>query len=267
MFELPAVYRTFAAQLLFALVLPLFFFVFVLIYRPFGMEQELLLGNLSFGVNLTLMSCILFGVVALMRLFLYLLRRRIGRLSLIVWSLGEITVAALFVGLYAYLMEHRAEPYFLVVAQAYGWLFPVLIFPYALLMLALDLRARLTAPLAEPAEDQKMRFYDEHKNLKLVVTATSVLYISAEENYVNIYYLEGDRMCNYLLRNSMKSIEELCLAGGLVRCHRSFYLNPRRVKALRKEREGQIVAQLDVVGAREIPVTKRYYDAVAEQLQ
>ena len=58
MFELPAIYRTFAAQLLFALVLPLFFFVFVLIYRPFGMEQELLLGNLSFGVNLTLMSCI-----------------------------------------------------------------------------------------------------------------------------------------------------------------------------------------------------------------
>ena len=74
-------------------------------------------------------------------------------------------------------------------------------------------------------------------------------------------------MCNYLLRSSMKSIEELCLTGGLVRCHRSFYLNPRRVKALRKEREGQIVAQLDVVGAREIPVTKRYYDAVAEQLQ
>jgi len=27
------------------------------------------------------------------------------------------------------------------------------------------------------------------------------------------------------------------------------------------------VAQLYVVGAREIPVTKRYYDAVAEQLQ
>lgn len=111
-----------------------------------------------------------------------------------------------------------------------------------------------------------MRFYDGRKNLKLVVSASSVLYITAEENYIKISYLDGDQLCDYMLRSSMKSIENLCAEFGLLRCHRSYYVNPRHIKALRKEREGIIVAQIDVEPSRDVPVTKRYYEALSDSI-
>ena len=64
----------------------------------------------------------------------------------------------------------------------------------------------------------------------------------------------------------MKSIEELCAEFGLLRCHRSYYVNPVHIKALRKERDGVILAELDVDMAQDVPVTKRYYDALSDRI-
>ena len=262
---MPEDFRKKSSQAIHIVALPLSFLVFMLIYRPFSIEEQLQLGRFSFGVNLTLVSCILLGTTALMRGLFYLLRRRIDRLTYYFWCLLEISVGALFVALYVWLMSRRVDPYFLVVARAYGWIFPVLIFPYVITAMALFLVERYRLPVQEPDEEQKLRFYDERKNLKLVVTAASVLYIAAKENYVQVVYLDGERVRDYLVRASMRSIEELCTRGGLVRCHRSYYLNPHHVKTLRREKEGVIVAELQTAG-HEVPVTKRYYDALVERL-
>lgn len=259
MTDLPAVFRKPTSQVIHALAIPLAFFAFVLIYRPFNLGEEFLLGRFSFGVNLTLIACIIFGSMALMRVFFHLVRERINQPLYFGWSLLEITVSALFVALYVWLMNRAAEPYFVVVTHLYGWLFSVLLIPYVITGMALALVERYSQPIEEPSQELKMRFYDERKNLKLVVTTASVLYIAAQENYVQVFYLEGERVRDYLVRASMRSIEELCAENGLKRCHRSFYLNPAHVKTLRREKEGVIVAELDVAG-QEVPVTKRYYD-------
>ena len=265
MLNLPASFRKPTSQAIHVVAVPLAFFAFVLIYRPFNLTEQLQLGRFSFGVNLTLIACIVLGAVLLMRTIFHFVRNRIDRLTYYFWCLLEITVAALFVALYVWLMARLVDPYFVVVARVYGWLFPILIFPYVITAMALFLVDRYRQPLAEPAEDQKMRFYDERKNLKLVVTAASVLYIAAKENYVQVVYLDGERVRDYLVRASMRSIEGLCEECGLKRCHRSFYLNPRHVKTLRREKEGVIVAEMDVAG-QEVPVTKRYYDSLIELL-
>ncbi|MBQ1979016.1 MAG: LytTR family transcriptional regulator [Alistipes sp.] len=259
MTDLPAVFRKPTSQVIHALAIPLAFFAFVLIYRPFNLGEELLLGRFSFGVNLTLIACIIFGSMALMRSLFYLLRERISNPAYYFWCLLEITVAALFVALYVWLMRRCAEPYFVELTKLYAWLFSVLLIPYVITGMALALVERYSQPIEEPSQELKMRFYDERKNLKLVVTTASVLYIAAQENYVQVFYLEGERVRDYLVRASMRSIEELCAENGLKRCHRSFYLNPAHVKTLRREKEGVIVAELDVAG-QEVPVTKRYYD-------
>ena len=262
---MPEDFRKKSSQAIHIVALPLSFLVFMLIYRPFSIEEQLQLGRFSFGVNLTLVSCILLGTTALMRGLFYLLRRRIDRLTYYFWCLLEISVGALFVALYVWLMSRRVDPYFLVVARAYGWIFPVLIFPYTIITLALYLNHAVRTA-GEPSEGEKMRFYDDRNNLKLVVSVADVLAISAEENYINIYYTDEDRVRNYLVRRSMKSIEEICATHGLLRCHRSFYVNPSRVKVLRKDREGAIMAELDTPQTPEIPVTKRYYDALSATL-
>ena len=262
MLELPTRFRKQSVQLIHVFAMPLSFFAFMLIYRPFHVDEALSLGRFSFGINLTLISCILFGVMLLMRELFHLLRHRIDRLTYLFWCLLEMVVASFFVALYAWLMERTVEPYFIVVARALGWVVPVLIFPYVIVSLALCLVAQYRDRV-EPSEERKMRFYDERKNLKLVASVQSVLYIAAEENYINVHYLDGEEVRSYLIRTSMRSIEELCASCGLLRCHRSYYLNPRRVKVLRKEREGAIFAELDIPNAKDVPVTKRYYDQIA----
>lgn len=265
MSELPSNFRRVASQAIHIVALPLSFFAFVLIYRPFNVAEAMTLGRLSFGVNLTLISCVIFGSMAIMRGLFYLVRRRIDSLTYFFWCIGEMVVAVFFVALYAWLMERTVEPYFLVVSRACGWVFPVLIFPYVIITLSLFLAAQ-TRYRNQPSEEQRIRFYDERHTLKLVVAAQSVLFIEAEENYINIYYTDEDRVRNYLVRRSMKSIEEICATHGLLRCHRSFYVNPSRVKVLRKDREGAIMAELDTPQTPEIPVTKRYYDALSAAL-
>lgn len=265
MLNLPASFRKPTSQAIHVVAVPLAFLAFVLIYRPFNLAEQLQLGRFSFGVNLTLIACIIFGSMLLMRTVFHFVRNRIDRLTYYFWCLLEITISALFAALYVWLMARCADPYFMVVARVYGWLFPILIFPYVITAMALFLVDRYRMPVAEPEEDQKLRFYDERKNLKLVVTAASVLYIAAKENYVQVVYLDGERVRDYLVRASMRSIEGLCEENGLKRCHRSYYLNPRHVKTLRREKEGVIVAELQITD-HEVPVTKRYYDALIERL-
>jgi DNA-binding LytR/AlgR family response regulator len=111
-----------------------------------------------------------------------------------------------------------------------------------------------------------MPFYYNFHNLKIVLTAPAILYIAAEENYVHIYYLENGRVKEYCLRSSMKALDELCQDNGLIRCHRSFYINPVHVKVLRKDRDGIMYAELDADDIRHIPVSKTYYGRLSDML-
>ena len=52
----------------------------------------------------------------------------------------------------------------------------------------------------------------------------------------------------------------------MVRCQRSFFVNPQHVKVLRKDKQGVVVAELDVNGADTIPVSPKYYDALERML-
>ena len=83
---------------------------------------------------------------------------------------------------------------------------------------------------------------------------------------MNIYYVENGRVKDYSLRSSMKAIDELCQDNGLVRCHRSFYINPAHVKVLRKDKDGIMYAELDVDDVRHIPVSKTYYGRLSDML-
>lgn len=266
MLQLPPVFKTKSAQMIHIVAMPLVFFAFMVIYRPFHIEERLMIGKFPFGVHLILLACIIFGTVVLMRGIYYVIRHRVDKLTYFFWVILEMVVASFFVALYAWLMDRLAESYFLVLSRALTWVLPVLIYPYVIITLSFFLVAQYRQNKLEVDQERRMRFYDGRKNLKLVVSASSVLYITAEENYIKISYLDGDQLCDYMLRSSMKSIENLCAEFGLLRCHRSYYVNPRHIKALRKEREGIIVAQIDVEPSRDVPVTKRYYEALSDSI-
>lgn len=262
---IPKVYRRFVPQLLHMIVLPLFFFSFMLIYRPFGVVEYL--GREWFAVHLTIISCIILLSVAIVRLMYYFIPMRLNYTLYAFWCAAEIIFTSFFSALYVWLILDRTMPYFETVGILFQYLSFVLVFPYAIIALALRVYAyhnRLVQP--DDSQTQRMRFYDTKHNLKIVLTPDSILYIASDENYVNISYTENGKERTYSLRSSMKAIDELCQENGLIRCHRSYYVNPAYVKVLRKEKEGVIYAEMESRDMIHIPVSKKYYDRLAELL-
>lgn len=263
MTQVPKSYRRFIPQLIHMIVLPLFFFTFTLVYQPF--ELTSFFGTAWFGVHVTVLSCIMLVCVVVTRLLYYFLPLKLNYALYIVWCFGEGIFIAFFASLYLWLIKENPGTYFDVMARSLEFLLFTLAIPYSILALSIKIYD-LQNQKAEVVNVSRMRFYDVNRNLKLVVTADTILYISAEENYINIYYTDNGKVKCYVLRNSMKSVDELCLSNGLVRCHRSFYVNPSHVRVLRKEKEGIVCAELDVDDVRDIPVSKKFYKNLAEML-
>lgn len=264
MSQVPRLFRRFMPQLLHMIALPLFFFAFILIYNPYSIRD--FIGDEWVGVHVTIMSCIILASAILLRLLYYYLPLKLNYTLYMFWCLAEMIFMTFFVAMYLWLVLERAVPYFDALIVSFRYIFLTLVIPYSIIALSVRIYDYSNRSSESEKGEQRMRFYDSGRNLKLVVTAGSVLYIGAEENYINIYYTDGGRIRNYVLRNSMKSVDELCLAHGLVRCHRSYYINPAHVKVLRKDKEGFIYAELDYPDLGDIPVSKRYYDRLSEML-
>ena len=266
MAKISDVFYRFNVQLLYSLMIPFSFLVFVLIYRPFDLDEFLDMGRGLYAFNLVMLSCIMLVTLLITRLVLYFLR---GYLQLsmgwyIFWCCMEVVVIAHFVTLYLWLMLQHSIPYLEVLGDSVYWLSFILVFPYVIIGIYLKLTHKKV--FDEVDVKTKMRFLDTHGNLKLVAQAKNVLYISAEENYVNITYIDKEKEKTYVLRNSMKNLEEMCERYGLLRCHRSYIINKEHVKSLRKDKDGYILAELDSVDKPHIPVSKKYYDALAALL-
>lgn len=267
MYRFPPIYRRFIPQLLYMIVLPIFCFAFILIYRPLNVHN--FLGTEYFGIHITLVSCIMFIALVLLRLLYYFLPlTKLNYASYIAWCLGEMVFISFFVALYLWLVLCPDEPYLEMLSVSFKYVTLISVIPYVILSLSLriyEYHERMLSS-SDPAGHKRIRFYDEKHNLKIVLASESIQYISAEENYVRIYYLEHSKVRNYVLRSSMKALEEICLENGLVRCHRSYFVNPQHIKTLRKEQEGVVFAELDASELQHVPVSKRYVEALSALL-
>lgn len=250
--------------------LPLFYFLFVLSYKPFLMDEFLAVGAGRYTLNLIVSTLIVLGVVTLSRLLLFALRKRmdLNWPLYILWCLGEAVVSGLFMSIPMGIGWAAVRPYFTVMSLCVLYMAGILVFPHAILAMAVQLYqlGREVGRPIIPEEKTLIRFYDDQKRLKLVVSSEAVLYIEAEENYVHVVHLDNGKIRDFELRCSMRSLEDVLKRHGLVRCHRSYFLNAAHVDLLKKDANGYALAQLDQEGAREIPVSKRYYQTVTALL-
>ena len=259
------IFRRFQPQLLHIILLPISFFAFMLIYTPSGIVS--FLGQEWFGVHLTIMSSILLLAVTATRLLYYFLPMKLNYTLYTFWCLGEIIFASFFVALYLWLVLHKPMLYFDVLTTSFKYLFLSLSISYAIIALSMRVyEYHNRAADSAYSVVRRLRFYDNQHNLKLVIMPQSLLYIEAEENYVRINYVENERSKEFVLRSSMKSLDETCQEYGMVRCHRSFYINPAHIKVLRKDKDGIMYAELDADDVRTIPVSKTYYKMLSDML-
>jgi len=235
-----------------------FFLLFSLFYDPFGMQERLDMGRDISAFNTIILTCIVGVSVMTTRSLMALLKNSISKewWAYLVWCVMEITVAAAFMALFLSLMEKGAG-YFQTLSTCIKYAATILVYPYTILTLIMTVSDKKKAEEREEAANL-VRFYDSNKLLKLTIAASALMYIKAEENYLRIFYLDAGKFKDYQLRSSMTAISETAGKAGLFRCHRSYYINPSKIKALRRESNGTMSAEIE--GAESpIPVSKKLY--------
>lgn len=259
--------KTYKSQLPYIFLIPAFFVGFSFLYNPFGMREYYQIGGMSFGIHFIILTTILMAVLAITRLIFSAIYRHtpFRWWHYTIWCFGEVFVYGFFMALYTTLFYAGQYNYFVVLSNCFKFAYLILVYPYLFLVLIQIIRNKDADLNAEPS-DALVKFYDEHKRLKLTIDPSAIICIQADANYIIIRYMDADRIKEFMLRASMKSVEGTVSSHGLVRCHRSFFVNPKYVKMLSKNREGMITAELLHPEVASIPVSKQYYKQLSELL-
>lgn len=257
------------------LLIPLYAFFFLIGAKPYHLDTFMQVTQDQLAFRSAIMASIEIVVVLISRLSMLLVRSKhqINYTGFILWELIEGLAIAMFCTLFVWLMDNRVMPYMELLPKLFIITFSILVFPYVILALLAEIKdrdIRLTRNMVTiekyasgqiGREDSTLPFLDDKKSLKLAVTANAVLYIEAADNYVNIFYLNNDKIVRFPLRNSMRAIEQICEANNIVRCHRSYYVNLRKVRAIQKGQDG-LFAELTYAAAPHIPVSVTYSETV-----
>ena len=275
MHKIPDTYFKGNIMACYILLIPLYAFFFLIGAKPFHLDtfMEVTQGQLAFRA--AIMASIELVVALISRLSMLLVRSKhqINYTGFILWELMEALAITMFCALFVWLMDKRAMTYVDLLPKMFLITCSILVFPYIIVALISELKerdSRIAKNLVTidkyasgqiGREDSTLPFMDEKRSLKLAIAANAVLYVEAADNYVNICYLNMDKMVRYPLRNSMRAIEQICESNNIVRCHRSYYVNLRKVSALQKGPDG-LFAELEYAGAPHIPVSATYSESV-----
>lgn len=263
--KLPELYGKFTTHLWYMLFPAVFFFTFIVVYRPFGSEEMLDMGRSLFFFNTAIMMCIVLVTTIVTRLVYYLMYKFVNHTW---WEFSgfcmlEMVIITYFLALYLFLMRHDGRIYFEYVGLCTQYSFLVLLFPYFGITIVCALVGKRESNLAE--QKGLIRFSDTSHQVKAVLDNKSILYIEAKDNYVIIYYLDNGKVKNYQLRNTMNAIAPLVEPYNIFRCQRSYYVNLSHINALRKDPNDMISAELDAENIV-VPVSRKLYRDISAKL-
>jgi DNA-binding LytR/AlgR family response regulator len=222
-------------------------------------------------------------VIAVSRLLMYLLSRkksiRYGEYAL--WIFGEILSMAFVYALIQRFFLQGHKDFMVIMRNTVRITAFIILLPYVIYWLYLSFKEKYTLlekmSIARPGNNDNLMegkkggswsmipFRDEKGILRFSVKHEDLLYLEAADNYVLIHYLDGDKQLKYMIRTTLKHIEQELPAKNLVRCHRSFMINIDRVRTVRKEKEGLIINFESPVNIT-VPISKTYLEVFIRKL-
>ncbi len=257
-----------------------FALIFVNLYSPFEVNSWILnnaatikIKNLDLLLLISSSIIILTGVlvVVMSRIILYQVTIRIGRITLIqyfVWIAVEIFCMSMFYALYERIFLADTRSFLAAYKVSIQNTTLVLLLPYSISWLYFSWidKNKILQQLKEGStalvENREMIvFNDEKGTMRLSIKFSDLLYLQAADNYVNIVYINKENQAKYMLRSSLKLIEDDHAEFPLVRCHRSYIVNFEKVKIIRREKDGLHI-ELDAPLPVDLPVSKTYLEEV-----
>ena len=268
------------SQMINIIISTLFALVFLTAYVPFSETAWFQVGRSNyFFITVAFVGS---GTIflSLSRVFMNWLARRIRHFAFwayLLWLFLEIMIIAVCHTLISYFQIQSTDHSFgYLYAKSVLITFIALGVPYTITVLAIllkDAQRRVTLTRSDlvasddevmPQHTEIINLMDNNGTLKLSVKIDNLYYIKAEDNYINVFYQRGGAIANYMIRCKMKTIEDNCSgSSSLMRCHRSYIVNIKKVSVLHNEADG-FVLDFEREGLESIPVSKTYSQQVLE---
>ncbi len=249
--------------------------VFMFVYRPNvtlrGFEH---LGSEQGTFYLLIMVTTGYIVLACSRVAFYHINKKRGipYKYIYLWIAAELLLIPSALSIFSYYLgQPNPRPFLTVILpRVMISVDSILIIPYIICWLYFALEEK-KHQLKEMKDNRQIimnreaiNFNDEKGVFRLSVRLEDLLYIQSADNYVFIFYLNGKKeIVKFMLRNTLKYIEENFSEMQLSRCHRFYVVNLKKVRVMRKGKDG-LILELDTIQPTEIPVSKTYSAKIAE---
>ncbi len=270
------------------LLTALFSLVFINIFEPYNSRHWLSdMSDTKYFLLSLLLTLIGMLVVSASRLLLYNHCKKQGRTielwKYLAWIAAEITCISVAFTILEILWFADKRSVGQLLRASIGNTTLILLLPYSVIWLYFSWRdkdRRLRAieqyrtnknvgSLADLSVDmgEKVKFFDGRGDVCFSVRSADIAYIKGADNYVTIYYLDGQKLGTYTIRRTFKKLQEEIKSEDIVRCHKSYMVNKLHIKVLEKSGDGYVV-RLDLPGVERptIPVSKKYISNAYELL-
>lgn len=251
------------------LLTALFALVFINIYKPFSSSEWYDVSDFKFFIFSSLIILTGVLVVVISRIIMYYWGKKhtitIGKYG--IWIILEIFFMSLFYTIYTLSLNPERE-WLSVFKESSINTALVLLLPYSALHLyfsyresQMKLKQLEQERTAAQTKSSVYSFYDEKNELRLSVNKNNLLYIESADNYVYTWYMNKGHLTKYMLRNTLKAIEETMHETSVLRCHRSYMANFEQVKVIRRQKDG-IYLEFSIDNVPDIPISKTYNEKV-----
>ena len=251
----------------------IFSLAFVNLYKPFQSDRWVDVTEVGYFLYSCLFVFVGIFVIALSRIIMYIFVRRVSLsyLEYIIWLTMELICLSGFYTLYVVWISPELN-FFVwddiieVFRKVNINTFLVVFIPYLVSWLYINnisLRQRVVElESKEKLQSEIIIFTDEKGENKLSLSSGSIMFLESADNYVEINYITQNKINKFMLRNSMKRMEEILANTNICRCHRSFMVNMERVAAMRRTAD-ELEVEFNIPDIRRVPISKTYADKVS----
>jgi len=199
---------------------------------------------ISIGFGLLIFIC--YAIVAVIQYAVY---QKLLRWNVIFESLTVISFCLLFtVVLYVYSKSD-------LVNSAYSFsYFSLLMAKTSIVLIPILILARIYVVKLIPNKETILTIKGDNKLDILKVYPSDVICVSSSQNYVEIFFIEGDIFSSKLIRSSLKKIQQE--VPFLIQVHRSHLINPSHFKSW-KNNNTILLTQMEVA------VSKNYKEVIS----
>ena len=238
---------------------------FILLYKPFGIQNqtgEWLVTVVIFSLGLVFILSVLLMEWVVPAVFPYLFRQ---------WTLGKAimwyTWLILFVGFVMFVYKNLWSGFreftsleFLLVSGR------VFIIGITVSFVVLGIWQYISQRKMALVSSQETYTIKAQNGKAIQFIPQDILYIQSDDNYVDIHYLAKGVRQKEVLRSSLKSVETQIVnpLSPMVRCHRQYLINLERFQIAKMTTRAMTLALKDYED--EVPVSKKYIPDLKQQL-